>query len=112
MVLWHEGPETAEYCGAVDDLVPRATRPPSPHGPIRYRSSGDVVAVGDRVFVRYWLFFSGEGTVSYVPGVSPLKRDLERDGLAWVRVKMDRGDVVDTVVIDGALKKNVRKLKG
>jgi hypothetical protein len=64
------------------------------------------VQLGDRVFVRYWLFFKGHGIVTYVPGQSPLKRDLERDGLAWVRARLEGGTLVDTIVIDGVLKKS------
>jgi hypothetical protein len=105
MVFWHEGHERAEYCPALDDLLPNKRRPPSSHGQILYFGSQEPVLLGDRVFVRYWLFFKGYGTVTYVPGQSPLKRDLERDGLAWVRAVLEGGTLVDTIVIDGVLKK-------
>ena len=108
MIFRHEGREITEYCETLDDLLPNTKRPPSGHGPIKYFGTADAVELGDRVFVRYWLFFSGHGTVTYVPGLSPLKRELERDGLAWVRTKLDNGTVVDTIVIDGILKKGTR----
>ena len=111
LVFWHEGHQTAEYCQAIDELLPATKRPPSTHPPILYFGTQDRVLPGDRVFVRYWLFFRGHGVVTYVPGRSPLKRELERDGLAWVRAKLQGGVVVDTVVIDGVLKKSARLLE-
>ena len=108
MVFLHEGHETAEYCQSIEELLPNKKRPPSQHGPIAYFGTTQLVVLGDRVFIRYWLFFSGFGTVTYVPGVSPLKRELERDGLAWVRAKLDNGNLIDTIVIDGVLKKGTR----
>jgi hypothetical protein len=110
MVFWHEGACTAEYCPAVEDLLPNVARPPSAHGPVLYHGTQERVLLGDRVVVRYWLFFSGAGVVTYVPGISPLRRTLERDGLAWVRAKLDDGAVVDTIVIDGILKRGTRLL--
>ncbi len=111
MVFRHEGHSTTEYCQPIDELLPNKKRPPSNHPPIRYFGTKEAVALGDRVYIRYWLFFSGLGTVTYVPGISPLKRELERDGLAWVRVKLDKGVLVDTVVIDGVLKKGTRLIE-
>lgn len=111
MVFWHEGPEVREYASSVDDLLPNVGRPPSAHGAIRYAGSDDVVRPGDIVRVRYWLVFSGIGSVSYVPGISPLKRALERDGLAWVRIALKDGTkLIDSIVIDGRLQKGVRLL--
>ena len=106
MVFWHEGQVHETYCASVQDLLPNKRRPPSEHGPVKYFGSNEVVQLGDRVFVKYWLFFSGHGTVTYVPGISNLRRDLERDGLAWVRVSLDKGVNVDTIVLDGELKKS------
>jgi hypothetical protein len=111
MVFRHDEHLIAEYCKPIDELLPNKKRPPSNHPPIRYFGSNEYVKLGDRVFIRYWLFFSGYGAVMYVPGVSPLKRELERDGLAWVRVKLDKGGLVDTVIIDGALKKGTRLIE-
>jgi hypothetical protein len=108
MVFRHEEHVTADYCQPIDELLPNKKRLPSNHPPILYFGTQEAVAPGDRVFVRYWLFFSGFGTVTYVPGISPLKRELERDGLAWVRAKLDKGVLVDTVVIKGVLKKSTR----
>ena len=107
-VYWHEGPQVADYTASVEDLLPDQRRPPTTHPPIKYRDSGDVVMLGDAVQVRYWLLFSGRGRITYVPGVSPHNRQLERDGLAWVRVALDAGGLVDFVVMpDGALQKSV-----
>jgi len=107
MVFWHEGHVTEEYCCSLEDLLPNRQRPPSDHGPILYHGTQDQVLLGDYVFSRYWLFFRGYGTVKYVPGISPLKRELERDGLAWVRINMP-GVILDTIVIGGVLKKGTR----
>ena len=107
-VYWHEGPQIADYTASVEDLLPNQRRPPTTHPQITYRGTGDVVMPGDAVEVRYWLLFSGRGRITYVPGVSPLNRQLERDGLAWVRVALDKGGLVDFVVMpDGALQKSV-----
>lgn len=107
-VYWHEGPQIEPYCGALEDLLPNVRRPPTTHPPITYRGTTEVVKLGDRVKVRYWLFFKGEGRITYVPGVSPLKRTLERDGLAWVRITLDHGTLVDSIVMpDGALQRSV-----
>jgi len=106
MVFWHEGHSHEVYCARVEDLLPGRRRPPSRHGPISYFGTNEVVQLGDRVFVKYWLLFSGQGTVTYVPGISNMKRELERDGLAWVRASLDKGVIVDTIVIDGILKKS------
>jgi len=105
MVFWHEGQVHEPYCANIVDLLPNKRRPPSQHGPVTYFGTNEVVQLSDRVFVKYWLFFSGQGTVTYVPGVSNLRRELERDGLAWVRVSLDKGVIVDTIVLAGILKK-------
>ena len=110
-VYWHEGPQIEEYCASFDDLLPNVSRPPTNHPPVKYRGTGDVVRLGDHVEVRYWLFFKGRGRITYVPGVSPLKRTLERDGLAWVRIKLENGTLVDSIVMpDGALQRSVTLL--
>ena len=110
-VYWHEGGRIEEYCASLDDLLPNLPRPPSGHGPITYRGTDEIVRLGDRVHVRYWLFFKGEGKVKYVPGVSPIKRTLERDGLAWVRISLDKGALIDCIVMpDGALQRSVKLL--
>jgi len=110
-VFWHEGPETAQYCATVEDLLPNVKRPPSAHGPVRYAKSQEIVTIGDYVEVKYYLFFKGRGRVTYVPGVSPLKRQMERDGLAWVRVRLEDGTLIDSIVLDGILRKTVKFLK-
>lgn len=110
MVFWHEGHLHEIYCANVEDLLPNKKRPPSDHGPVRYFGSEDQVLPGDRVFVKYWLLFKSEGTVVYVPGISPLRRELERDGLSWVRASLDRGVLIDLVILDGVLKKGATLL--
>lgn len=109
-VFWHEGRETAQYCSSIEDLLPNVQRPPSTHGPIHYFKSQEIVTMGDCVEVKYYLFFRGRGRVTYVPGISPLKRQMERDGLAWVRVRLDDGTLIDSIVLDGVLRRTVKFL--
>ncbi len=110
-VFWHEGGEIAEYSATVGDLRPDLPRRSSDHPPITYRDTDEIVRLGDRVQIRYWLVLRGRGEVTYVPGVSPRKPGMERDGLAWVGVRLDDGAWVATIVLpDGSLKKSVRFL--
>lgn len=110
-VFWHEGGEIAEYSASVAELRPDFPRSRSDHPSITYWNSSEVVRLGDRVRMRYWLFLGGQGEVIYVPGVSPHEPSMERDELAWVGVRLDGGARVDTIVMpDGALKKSVRLL--
>ena len=110
-VFWHEGGEVEEYAPNVAALRPDVPRSASDHPRISYRDTAEIVRLGDRVAIRYWLFFKGIGTVVYVPGMSAKKPSMERDGLAWVRIDLDDGGRVDTIVMpDGALKKSLRFL--
>ncbi len=110
MVWRHEGEETSRYCDSVLELHPDYERGVSQIGPVQYAVTGQDVRLGDRVRVRYWLIMRGAGTVVYVPGISKMKPEMERDGLTWVRVRMDGGFDLDTVVIDGKVQRSVRLL--
>lgn len=114
LVFWHDGAEIAPYSPTVKELRPDHQRPPSDHGPVAYFGGQTPVRLGDRVRIRYWLFFKDTGTITYVPGVSPKKPSLECDGLAWVRVTLDEGKgTVDTIVTEnGSLQKGVRPFDG
>ncbi len=112
MVFRHEGGEVDRYCDRLEELDPGRERRASDHPPVRYHGSGEAVRLGDRVEVRYRLFFKATGRVIYVPGVSPRRPALERDGLAWVAIRFDDGGGIETVVMpDGALKKTVRRIE-
>ena len=66
------------------------TRPPSSDNyPSPRYESGEPVLLGDRIRYKVWLFFwKGwiNGVVTYVPGVSPRRTQLERDGLKWIEL--------------------------
>jgi len=52
--------------------------------------TGQPVFIGDRVLFKAGLFFwKGwmEGVVEYVPGISPMSREHEYDGLKWVSIR-------------------------
>lgn len=69
--------------------------------PISYYGGETDVQLGDRVETRFWLLFyrfRKRGRVVYVPGLSPINREFERDGLSWVGIKPD-----DDVVVIGEL---------
>jgi len=56
------------------------------------------VQLGDRVTIRRFLFWKYSGTVVYVPGISPKRKDMEYNGLQWIAVKYDDGSFVQEVV--------------
>jgi len=65
--------------------------------------------LGDVVETRVW-FRKYLGRVVYVPGVSELNPEMERDGLQWVGVRLDRGGFV-AKVIDPVEKYILKSLK-
>ena len=64
---------------------------------IKYRGTLEEVRLGDVVDVPYFFFWKRRGIVLYVPGVSPLNPELERDGLQWVGIKFEDGQTTATV---------------
>lgn len=82
---------------------------------VRY-FDGTEVKLGDVVETRFWLLFyrfRERGRVVYVPGVTPLHREFERDGLQWVGIRCEEDGTVIGEVIDpkvGTLLKRVRFL--
>lgn len=109
-VYWHEGAVIEAYCENLEDLSASKRRAPTNHPPVRYYGTDQEVRIGDLVSVKFWLFRKCVGRITYVPGVSDLKRELERDGLAWIRMKAEDGTVIDSVVVDGSLGRGVQLL--
>ena len=60
---------------------------------IRYSDDDIDVRVGDHVTYKSMFFWRGwkPGRVSYVPGLSPVRPGMERDGHKWVGVAGDDG---------------------
>lgn len=115
--VWHEHQgvivaalrEAAAHSSSTVEPGPELEKRQSDHPTIRYHDTTEPVRLGDRVEVRYRLFFRDVGRVIYVPGVSPKRPALERASLAWIAVRFDRGGGIDTLVMpDGALKKTVK----
>ena len=99
MVFRHEGPLVEKYCGTVEELLPDGQRLVSEYSPVNYWGSSQAVLLGDKVQIRLWMFFKRLGRVVYVPGISPRKASMERDGLAWVGIELESGSRVDTIVL-------------
>jgi len=96
--FWHEENACTVYPEALRDLTTLGPLAPSRGGPIYYADGTTEVRLGDRVSVRRFLI-RRTGTVSYVPGISPKKRDMEHHGLCWIGITLDRGGSASTVVI-------------
>jgi hypothetical protein len=64
---------------------------------ITYRDRVTSVQLGDHVETRIWFRRHG-GRVVYIPGVSPLNGNLERDGLRWIGVRLEEGGFLSAVV--------------
>lgn len=64
---------------------------------VTYPDRVSPVQLGDHVEVRiFWR--KRRGRVVYVPGLSPVNREMERDGLTWVGIRLDEGGFVSSVV--------------
>ena len=69
---------------------------------VTYNDRVTPVQLGDHVESRVW-FRKRKGRVVYVPGVSPLNKNMEYNGLCWVGIRLEDGSFVSTVVDpDGA----------
>ena len=64
---------------------------------ITYKDCVTPVQLGDHVETRIW-FRRHRGRVVYIPGVSPLNGNMERDGLRWVGVRLEEGGFLSAVV--------------
>ena len=67
---------------------------------ITYKDRVTPVQLGDHVETRIWFRKHG-GRVVYVPGVSPLNRNMERDGLRWIGVRLEEGGFLSALVDPG-----------
>lgn len=106
----HEGVEVEAPPASLGDIL----RPPqvgsSDHPKVVYFGSNRPIRPGDIVELKLWLVVKQKGEVTYVPGTSKKKSSMERDGLAWVEVRLDNGDRVSTIVdpANHQLKKSVK----
>lgn len=64
---------------------------------VTYLDRTTPVQLGDHVETRVW-WRKRRGRVVYVPGISPVNRQMERDGLKWVGIRLEEGGFVSTVV--------------
>lgn len=102
LIFYHETQEIGDWKESLRILLGLETREPSKDSyPRAVYESGEPVNLGDKVHFKAWLFFwKGwmEGTVEYVPGISPRKPQHEYNGLKWLSIKgkqMIVGPVVD-----------------
>lgn len=72
---------------------------------ISYNSSEKIpVLIGDRVRVKIFWFWKYTGTVVYVPGMSPVRRDMETEQFRRICIKTDGGDYrTEEIASDGQL---------
>jgi hypothetical protein len=84
----------------------------SPVERIRYSDDDVDVRLGDHVTYKSMFFWRGwkPGRVSYLPGQSPVRAAMERDGAKWIGVTGEggtyRGFLIDptTLRVQGAIK--------
>ena len=76
---------------------------------VMYADSDLPVLPGDRISIRL-LFRRRDGRVVYVPGISPVNREFEYNGMRWVGIRLADKSLVATPVLSktGALKKKIR----
>ena len=97
-VFWHEEQLCEVFSANIRDLARLEPLPASRYTPVFYADGKIEVRIGDKVSIRSFLV-RRIGTVSYVPGVSPKKAEMEHHGLSWVGITLDHGSYVSTVVI-------------
>ena len=79
------------------------------HSKIVYSGGVNPVQLGDRVRVRLFLFIRKTGRIAYLPGVSPLHREMEHDGIRNVGITFDDGGAggfffdLDTMILSKAV---------
>ena len=64
---------------------------------VTYLDRTTPVQLGDHVETRVW-WRKRRGRVVYVPGISAVNRNMERNGLVWVGIRLEEGGFVSTVV--------------
>lgn len=74
----------------------------------RYFGVAQEIQLGDRVSISIW-FRRKNGRVVYIPGISPLNREFEYNGMRWVGIRLDDGGLAATPILlkTGTLKKKV-----
>ena len=58
---------------------------------IIYSGGVNPVQLGDRVRVRLFFFIRKTGRIAYLPGISPLHREMEHDGIQNIGINFDGG---------------------
>ena len=95
--FFHEGPEINRITEDLETLLGLKDRPASADAyPKAVYDTGDLVVLGDRVQVKFWLeFWKGwqDGEVEYVPGVSKKNLEFEHGGLKWVAIRFRNGQI-------------------
>ncbi|MDD5037440.1 MAG: hypothetical protein PHE55_22160 [Methylococcaceae bacterium] len=71
--------------------------PASGSRPVYYRDRTTQVMLGDLVETRIW-FRKQRGKIVYVPGISKLNPEMERDGLRWVGISLNGGGFIAQVI--------------
>jgi hypothetical protein len=64
---------------------------PNRHSRIVYPNGVTPVQLGDHVRVRLFLFIRKTGRITYLPGISPLHREMEHNGIRNVGITFDDG---------------------
>jgi hypothetical protein len=82
------------------------------HSKIYYHGGEIEVMLGDEVSAKDFLFRK-LGRIVYIPGLSPINREFEHNGMAWVGIRFAGGAVGGTFVYPEKLwlKKSVRFLR-
>lgn len=90
-VFYHETQEIGDRKESLRILLGLETREPSKDTyPRAVYESGQPVHLGDKIQFKAWLFFwKGwmDGTVEYVPVISPRKPQHEYNGLKWLSIR-------------------------
>jgi hypothetical protein len=66
---------------------------------VTYSDRVTPVQLGDHVETRVW-WQKRRGRVVYVPGISPVNAEMERDGLTWVGIRLDGEEGFVSTLVD------------
>ncbi len=89
-VFWHDEDKFELFNNDINNLLFPPQAKPSNH-PMIYYFGGEVeVKLGDEISARD-LVFRKKGRVAYVPGISPINRELEHDRMAWIGIRFEGG---------------------
>ncbi len=89
-VFWHEENKFELFNDDINNLLLSSREKPSDHSIIYYFGGEVEVKLGDEISARD-LVFRKKGRVAYVPGISPINRELERDRMAWIGIRFEGG---------------------